>query len=80
MSEESEWSFRYICETLILYYMETTIFEDAVKAYAKFCEEQGYIFSQPHEAYSVVGRKYVYLENSNGKLAKYEMATKRIIK
>lgn len=60
--------------------METTIFEDAVKAYAKYCEEQGCIFSQPNEEFSMVGRKYVHLENINGKLAKYEIATKRIIK
>lgn len=59
--------------------METSIFEDAVKAYAKHCERYGYIFSQPNEQLSMVGRKYVHLENINGKLAKYEIATKKII-
>lgn len=29
--------------------METLIFEDAVKAYAKYGERNGYIFSQPNE-------------------------------
>lgn len=59
--------------------METSIFEDAIKAYAKYCERYGYIFSQPNEQLSMVGRKYVHLENINGKLAKYEIATKKII-
>lgn len=59
--------------------METSIFEDAVKAYAKYCEKNGYIFSQPSEVMSVVGRKYVHLENINGKLGEYEIATGKII-
>ena len=59
--------------------METSIFEDAVKAYAKYCEKNCYIFSQPNEQLSVVGRKYVHLENTNGKLGKYEIATGKII-
>lgn len=45
----------------------------------KYCERYGYIFSQPNEQLSMVGRKYVHLENINGKLAKYEIATKKII-
>lgn len=60
-------------------FMETSIFEDAIKAYAKYNERYGYIFSQPNEQLSMVGRKYVHLENINGKLAKYEIATKKII-
>lgn len=59
--------------------METSIFEDAVMAYAKYCKRNGYIFSQPNEQLSMVGRKYVHLENTNGKLAKYEIATKKIV-
>jgi hypothetical protein len=59
--------------------METSIFEDAVKAYAKYCEKNGYLFSQPDERLSVVERKYVHLENTNGKLGKYEIATGKII-
>ena len=31
-------------------FMETSIFEDAIKAYAKYCERYGYIFSQPNES------------------------------
>ena len=45
--------------------METSIFEDTVKAYAEHCERYGYIFSQPNEQLSMVGRKYVHLENTN---------------
>lgn len=59
--------------------MKTSIFEDAVKAYAKYCDKNGYLFSQPNESLSVVGRKYVHLENTNGKLGKYEIATGKII-
>ncbi|WP_075557050.1 hypothetical protein [Parabacteroides timonensis] len=59
--------------------METSIFEDAVKAYARYCKKNGYLFSQPNESLSAVGRKYVHLENTNGKLGKYEIATGKII-
>lgn len=59
--------------------METSIFEDAVKAYARYCKKNGYLFSQPNESLSVIGRKYVHLENTNGKLGKYEIATGQII-
>lgn len=59
--------------------METSIFEDAVRAYAKYCKKNNYIFSQPNESLSVVGRKYVHLENSDGKLGKYEIATGKFI-
>ena len=60
-------------------FMETSILEDAVKAYARYCQKNGFIFSQPSERMSTVGRKYVHLENINGKLGKYEIATKQII-
>ncbi len=33
---------------------------------------------QPSEALSVVGRKYVYLNNINGRIAKYNMQTGEI--
>lgn len=59
--------------------METSIFEDAVKAYAKYCEKNGYIFSQPNEKMTLIDRKYVYLENITGELGKYEIATKKIL-
>ena len=71
--------FLIFVEHQLFFYMETSIFEDAVKAYAKYCERQGYIFSQPDEQLSMVGREYVHLENINGKLAKYEIANKKII-
>ena len=60
-------------------FMETSIFEDAIKAYATYCERYGYIFSQPNEQQSMVGRKYVHLDNNNGQLAKYQLAPKKII-
>lgn len=59
--------------------METTPFEDAIKAYEKYCKENGLVFSQPSEKLSVTDRKYVHLENMNGKLCKYEITTGKII-
>lgn len=59
--------------------MELSFFEEAVKAYAKYCERNGYVFCQPNEKMSMVGRKYVHLENINGKLGKYEIKTRKII-
>lgn len=59
--------------------METTIFDDAVKAYAKFCKKHGYLFCEPDENMSIVGHRYIHLVNINGKLGKYDIATNRII-
>lgn len=59
--------------------METSFFEDAVKAYERYCKRNGFIFSQPNEKMSIVDHKNVYLENINGRLGKYEIATKKII-
>lgn len=46
-------------------------YEAAVDAYYRFCDDNGIIFQQPCPYSSVVGRKYVYLNNINGLLAKY---------
>ena len=50
-------------------FMETSIFENA-----GYCQKNGFIFSQPSEQMSTIGRKYVHLElkNINGKLGKKE--------
>lgn len=37
------------------------------------------IWVQPSEALSTIGRKYVYLNNCNGLIAKYNMQTGEII-
>lgn len=59
--------------------METTTFEDAVMAYTKYCKKNGIAYCQPNQAMSEVGRKYVHLKNINGELAKYEIATGKIV-
>lgn len=59
--------------------MEDSIFETAVKAYGHYCKNNGIIYDQPSESMSTIGRKYVYLENSHGTLARYDIKTKRII-
>lgn len=58
--------------------METSFFEKAVKAYARYCERNGFIYAQPSELMSTDDRKFVYLENINGRLADYNISTGRI--
>jgi hypothetical protein len=57
----------------------TTPFEDAVKAYQRYCKNNNLIYSQPSELLSKTGRKYVYLENINGDLGRYEIETGKIL-
>lgn len=59
--------------------MEDSIFETAVKAYVRYCRNNGLIYQQPNEALSEVDREYVYLENINGPLVKYDIKKRRII-
>lgn len=60
--------------------MKDPIFEEAVKAYNRFCKENGFVYDQPSEVMSTVRRKYVYLENGSGTLAKYDIKSKLIVK
>ena len=68
---------------------ELTLFEKACKAYARVCKNgtplvvDGGIshplaYCVPSEVCSEIGRKYVYLRNCNGDLAKYEIKTGKI--
>jgi hypothetical protein len=57
--------------------MKTT-FDDAVDAYQKYCERNHLIFRQPSEVMSRTDKKYVYLENSYERLARYEIETGKI--
>lgn len=59
--------------------MEISVFDDAVRAYAKYCVKNGLILDQPDESMSVIDREYVHLENKNGPLGKYEIATGKIL-
>ncbi len=66
-------------------------FFDAVKAYKKVCENgtpvkdgkgntvSCLVFCYPSQTLSKVGRKYVYLRNTNGDLAKYVIETGEIL-
>ncbi len=53
-------------------------YDDAVSAYYQYCNDNGIIFQQPCPYSSVVGRKYVYLNNINGLLARYIIASGEI--
>ena len=55
-----------------------TTFEDAVKAYEKYCRNNNLIFNQPSETLSEIDRRYVYLKNTNGDLARYVIDTGKI--
>lgn len=67
-----------------------TCFFEAVKAYAKACKNgtpflfpngecHNLHYCEPSESLSKIGRKYVYLNNCNGLLARYVIRTKQII-
>ncbi|MDR2005320.1 MAG: hypothetical protein LBQ74_20040 [Prevotella sp.] len=55
------------------------LLDEAIMAYNDYCEDNGIIFQQPCKYSSETGRKYVYLNNTNGLLAKYDIKTKEII-
>ena len=69
----------------------TNIFEEAFNAYKMVCDNgtpvtdnKGNVynmlsFQYPSESLSVVGRKYVYLRNCNGAIARYVIKTGEII-
>ncbi len=59
--------------------MENSIFETAVKAYVRYCQNNGLIYQQPNEALCRVDQKYVHLENINGPLGKYDIKKRRIV-
>lgn len=58
--------------------MSDTLFNDAVKAYSRYCSKHGLIFDQPSELYSDSDEKYIYLSNSHGLLAQYDIDTRQI--
>lgn len=69
------------------------LYDEAVKAYKKVCDNHtpikdkngniistmGLVFRYPSQTLSTVGRKYVYLHNTDGILAKYVIKTGEII-
>lgn len=59
--------------------METSVFETAVETYLRYCKRNCFIYQQPDATLSRVGRKYVWLENINGPLAKYDIKKQCIV-
>ncbi len=55
----------------------TDSLEKAIIAYFKKSKREGFIFMQPSKDLSIVGRKYIYLNNCNGLLAKYNIQSQR---
>lgn len=66
------------------------LFMEAVRAYARVCkngtpilfpdgEFRNLSYCEPSESLSEIGRKYVYLNNSNGTLVKYNIKNKQIV-
>ena len=66
------------------------LFIEAIRAYAKACkngtpilfsdgEYRSLTYCEPSETTTEIGRKYVYLRNCNGLLAKYDIKKRRII-
>ena len=53
--------------------MEDSIFETVVKAYVRYCQNNGLIYQQPNEALCRVDQKYVHLEG------KYDIKKRRIV-
>ncbi len=60
--------------------METSPFEDAIKAYEKYCKENGLVFSQPSEKI-IRNRPQIcsFGKYERKKMCKYEIATGKII-
>jgi hypothetical protein len=57
---------------------EKCLFRTAVEAWARYCEQHGYLYDEPSETLSTVGRKYVHLRNARGEHARYNLHTRRI--
>jgi hypothetical protein len=51
---------------------------EAFKAYERWCKENRFIYQQPCSD-PFVGRKYVWLENMRGVLAKYDYRAKKLV-
>ena len=70
--------------------MEDNILSQAIEAYFEVCHQgipvtdrKGNVYSmlvyqQPSQSDSIIGRKYVYLRNCNGELARYNIKTGEI--
>ena len=79
----------YLC-TQVAKAMEDNILSQAIEAYFEVCHQgipvtdrKGNVYSmlvyqQPSQSDSIIGRKYVYLRNCNGELARYNIKTGEI--
>ena len=50
---------------------------DVYDEFGNYLGRRGWV--QPSEFDSVIGRKYVYLNNNNGLIAKYDLKQKKIV-
>lgn len=55
----------------------TDTLEKAIGAYFRKSKREGLNYMQPSKYLSYVGRKYIYLNNCNGLLAKYNIKNQR---
>lgn len=55
------------------------LWAEAVNALYDYCEEMNLIFQQPGADLSEIGRRYVYLRNVGGLLAKYDIQNREIV-
>ena len=70
--------------------MNEELFDQALEAYKKVCDKHITVYNRQRTAFhllcyqapswyaSEVGRKYVYLRNCNGDIARYNIKTKTI--
>ena len=59
--------------------MNDKLYLKACKAWERYCELRGYVHQQPNYTLSDMDNKFVYLRNISGELARYQIATERII-
>jgi hypothetical protein len=55
------------------------LYQEAVDAWLKWCEETGSVPEMPSKYDTFIGKKYVYLQKINGFLAKYDIQKKVIV-
>lgn len=55
------------------------LYQEALFAYQKWCEDHAFVYRQPSIVDTKIGRQYVYLHNTFGLVAKYDIRKKAIV-
>ena len=55
------------------------LYDQALKAYADWCNENGFIYQQPAPHLCEIDSRYVHLRNVNGSLADYDYRNQVIL-